>query len=58
MKPEIRVRRARERDKKAILSFCQKLPDNQDDYIPKVWDRWIAEPEGRIFVVTVDEMAQ
>ena len=57
VKPAIRVRRARETDKRAILSFCQKLPDNQDDYIPKVWDRWIAEPEGPIFVASLDEVA-
>ena len=53
---EPKVRLARESDKEAILAFCQKLPNNQKDYIPLVWDKWICDPSGHIFVVTIDDI--
>ena len=53
---EPKVRLVRKSDKEAILAFCQKLPNNQKDYIPLVWDKWICDPSGHIFVVTIDDI--
>lgn len=53
---EAKVRLAQESDKEAILAFCQILPNNQKDYIPLVWDKWISDPSGHIFVVTIDDI--
>lgn len=48
------VRLARAEDKEAILAFCQHTWENQEDYIHLVWDKWLADPSGRIFVAVVD----
>ena len=53
---EPQIRLARESDKEPILAFCQILPNNQKDYIPLVWDKWIRDPSGCIFVVTIDDV--
>jgi len=53
MNKEIVVREARPEDKEAVLSFCQKTWE-WGDYIPKVWDRWMKDPAGKIFVGVID----
>jgi len=53
MGKEIVVRKAKPEDKEAVLSFCQKTWE-WGDYIPKVWDRWIKDPAGKIFVGIID----
>ena len=53
MGKEIVVREAKPEDKEAVLSFCQKTWE-WGDYIPKVWDRWIKDPAGKIFVGIID----
>jgi GNAT superfamily N-acetyltransferase len=50
---ELKIRLAQASDKEAVLAFCQKLPDN---YIPLVWDKWISDPKGLIFIVTIDDI--
>jgi len=47
----IRVRRARADDKQAVLSFASRTWDDSD-YIPQVWDRWLAAADGVLLVAT------
>jgi len=51
LKTEFAIREARASDKDAALRFSQTTPDHQD-YIVNVWDSWLADPDGRIFVAT------
>lgn len=53
MNEKIVVREAKPEDKEAVLSFCRKTWD-WGDYIPEVWDKWIKDPAGKIFVGVVD----
>ncbi|MDQ3492764.1 MAG: GNAT family N-acetyltransferase [Chloroflexota bacterium] len=48
----ITVRRARPDDKAAVLSFATRTWDDWD-YIPQVWDRWLAASDGVMLVATV-----
>jgi len=45
-------RPAAPRDREAVFAFCATTWPN-GDYIPRVWDAWLADPEGR-FAVGVD----
>lgn len=54
MQSPVTVRPARVEDKDAIVSFCQNT-FRWGDYIPEVWDDWIADARGRIFVGVVDD---
>jgi len=47
------VRRARSSDRKAVFRFCAKTW-SWGDYVPKVWDKWLKEKNGRVFVATID----
>lgn len=49
----IEVRPARAEDKDPILAFTQNT-FSWGDYIPHVWDRWLSDSQGRIFVGLVD----
>lgn len=49
---KLKIRFARQSDKEAVLAFCQKL---QDAYIINVWDKWLNDSSGRIFVATIDD---
>lgn len=51
---DVEVRPARAEDKAAVLAFCEQTWDHQKDYIPLVWDKWLADETGRIFVAVVD----
>ncbi len=53
MEKHIEVRPARAEDKHAIVAFCQKTFD-WGDYIPDVWDNWLVDPNGKMFVGVVD----
>ena len=48
-----RVRRARPEDREPILEMS-KLIWGGHDYMPLVWDRWLAEKKGALLTVTVD----
>jgi GNAT superfamily N-acetyltransferase len=47
------VRPARPSDKEALMGFIKGIWGGQD-YIPYVWDDWLYDPAGRMFVVEVD----
>lgn len=53
---EVQVRLARAEDREAVLAFCQHTWENLSDYIHLVWDKWLAEPEGRLFVAVVNDV--
>lgn len=46
---ELLVRPARPEDKPAVIEFTRTIWDGHD-YLPKVWDGWLADPHGRLFV--------
>jgi len=45
------IRPARAQDKEAVLAFCQHTFD-WGDYLPLVWDEWLADVQGRLLVAT------
>lgn len=47
------VRRARADDREAVLAFCANTWE-WGDYIEYVWDEWLHDPQGALFVATVD----
>jgi len=49
------VRPARPADKDPLMSF---IKDNWEghDYIPQMWDEWLEDKEGRVFVVEADRV--
>mgnify|MGYP003681896760 CR=1 FL=1 len=47
------MRKARGSDREAVLKFCEKTW-SWGDYIPRVWDRWLKQKGGRLFVATID----
>ena len=47
------IRPAQPEDKSAIVSFCENT-FSWGDYIADAWDRWIEDPDGKIFVGLVD----
>src|SRR5690242_13725158 len=49
----IEVRPARPEDREAVLAFCRNTWE-WGDYIEHVWDEWLTDPDGRLFVATVD----
>jgi RimJ/RimL family protein N-acetyltransferase len=53
--PKIHVRKARDSDSEAVFKFCRKTW-SWGDYIPKVWDKWLKEKSGRVFVATIDSV--
>lgn len=55
MKPksvQVKIRTARPADKAPILEICKNIW-NGHDYLPEVWDDWLAETDGRLIVATV-----
>jgi len=52
--PHIEVRPALTEDCDAVLAFCTNTWES-GDYIERVWDDWLHNPDGRLFVATVDE---
>ncbi len=53
-KNDVEVRLARAEDKAAVLAFCEQTWEHQEDYIHQVWDKWLADETGHIFVAVVD----
>jgi GNAT superfamily N-acetyltransferase len=50
---QLEVRRAREEDREAVLAFCSQTWE-WGDYIAYVWDEWLHEENGALFVATMD----
>jgi RimJ/RimL family protein N-acetyltransferase len=55
LKSEIRVRRAYDSDCKAVFKFCKKTW-SWGDYISEVWDEWLKDKSGRVFIATISEV--
>jgi ribosomal protein S18 acetylase RimI-like enzyme len=53
-KLQIHVREARDSDREAVFEFCRKTW-SWGDYIPHVWDKWLREANGKIFVAASDD---
>jgi GNAT superfamily N-acetyltransferase len=49
------VRPALASDKAAVLQFCQHTWPDIEDYIPLVWDKWMADVSGQILVAVLNE---
>lgn len=50
----VEIRRARAEDRAAVLAFSKHTWD-WGDYIEFVWDEWLDDPQGYLFVATIDE---
>ncbi|WP_094672753.1 GNAT family N-acetyltransferase [Hydrocoleum sp. CS-953] len=53
---DVQVRLACAEDREAVLNFCQHTWENESDHIHLVWDEWLAEPQGRLFVAVVNDV--
>ena len=51
--PDLEVRPARSEDREAVLAFCQQTWE-WGDYLEYVWDEWLNNPQGKLFVATID----
>ena len=47
------MRKARSSDREAVFRFCEKTW-SWGDYVPKVWDKWLKERNGGVFVATIN----
>ncbi len=47
------VRPARPEDRADMEAICAQIWGGED-YVPEVWDRWLADPEGELSVVELD----
>lgn len=52
----ISIRPTLPRDRADILDFCARIWDGHD-YIPLVFDEWMADPDGQLFTVELDGRA-
>ncbi|MBD1863993.1 MULTISPECIES: GNAT family N-acetyltransferase [Trichocoleus] len=52
---DIVIRPAQPDDKPVVMEFCQHTWKDAEDYIPEVWDKWLADPSGQIFVAVLQE---
>ncbi len=51
--PHFDIRPARPEDREAVLAFCIHTWE-WGDYIEYVWDEWLHDPQGKLFVATRD----
>jgi GNAT superfamily N-acetyltransferase len=49
--PENTIRPARSEDRDAVFAFCQQTWE-WGDYIERIWDEWLDDPQGQLFVAT------
>jgi GNAT superfamily N-acetyltransferase len=49
----VKVRPARPTDKAQLMSFIKDIWEGHD-YIPRIWDEWLKDKSGRMFVVEAD----
>ncbi len=49
----LEIRSARSEDRDPVLAFCNETW-SWGDYITYVWDDWLQNPDGRLFVATMD----
>ncbi len=48
------VRDARPEDREAVFAFCARTWGDDGDYIPSVWDSWLADTSGAVLVGVMD----
>ncbi len=53
MMPQFDIRPARPEDREAVLAFCMHTWD-WGDYIEHVWDEWLHDLQGKLFIATSD----
>jgi ribosomal protein S18 acetylase RimI-like enzyme len=51
--PDFEVRPARPEDREAVMAFCQQTWE-WGDYLEYVWDEWLNNSQGKLFVATKD----
>jgi GNAT superfamily N-acetyltransferase len=51
--PDYQIRPARTEDLEGVLVFCQQTWE-WGDYIEYVWDEWLNNPQGKLFIATKD----
>ena len=51
-KPHIRPARAK--DRPAVEAICAQIWEG-DDYVPRVWDSWLADPHGQLIIAEVNK---
>jgi ribosomal protein S18 acetylase RimI-like enzyme len=51
--PQREIRPARAEDRDAVLAFCTDTWE-WGDYIDRVWDDWLHDSDGHLFVATID----
>lgn len=51
--PRLVVRRARSKDRDAVLAMSAKIWGGTD-YLPLVWDTWLKDPNGLLLTATLD----
>jgi len=54
MSGNLSFRKALPQDKAAVLAICAQVWEG-DDYIPYVWDTWLADPIGQLTVAVLDD---
>lgn len=52
--PKVRIRAPRTSDRAAVETVCVHSCEEADDYVPQVWDEWLADPGGRLLVAEMD----
>ncbi len=50
---QVKIRRARPSDKSPVLEISKKIWSGHD-YLPQVWDDWLADKNARLLVATVN----
>ena len=51
---QMSIRAARATDRSAVLAFCERTWAS-GDYIPYVWDEWLADEDGELLVAALGE---
>jgi N-acetylglutamate synthase-like GNAT family acetyltransferase len=50
----LEVRDARAADRDAVFAFCARTWGDDGDYIPRVWDSWLADTSGAVLAGIAD----
>lgn len=54
MEDKIVVRPAKPSDREQVFKFCEQTWE-WGDYIPQVWERWLKQPNGKLFVAVINK---
>lgn len=53
--PKVRIRAARAADKADVEALCSQIWEETDDYVPQVWDDWLADSSGKLVVAELKD---